>query len=420
MKKLEAAMNQTRLSRAPLTIASVLLIGLATVDAPAFARGDDPVALEQARTEILEERLLDVGIQLFDPGLPEDEYERYKLEDEGIYTDVRKAEARYFPMQLKSALQTSGFWGAVRLVPASHVVDLRVGGRIRKSNGKHLELDIIAVDVQGKEWIEKTYKAKADPLAYVDGEGRPEPFQSLYNRIANDLHHASRKMDTEDVQRVRRIAELRFANYLAPSAFGDYLSERKSKFKIERLPSDEDPMMVRLDEIRERDFMFVDTLNEYYSDFDMQMTEPYRSWRAFAYEEQVALDSLNRTKWIELIGGAAAVVGGAILSGKGRGGRIAGQGAMIGGMIAIQDGLTKGSEAKMHREALRELAASFDSEVAPILIDVEGEVLRLTGSVETQYESWRQLLRQIFATEVGLPLDPNAPPIPATGERPQN
>lgn len=106
--------------------------------------------------------------------------------------------------------------------------------------------------------------------------------------------------------------------------------------------------------------------------------------------------------------------GGVIASRGGRWGRSAGQVGMIGGMAAIADGIQKSEEAKMHREALRELAASFDSEVAPILLEVEGEVLRLTGSVETQYDTWRQLLRQIFAAETGLPLDPNAAPIPAT------
>ena len=67
----------------------------------------------------------------------------------------------------------------------------------------------------------------------------------------------------------------------------------------------------------------------------------------------------------------------------------------------------------MHREALRELGASLDTEMAPILIDVEGEVMRLTGSVETQYATWRMLLRAIFAEEMGLPLDPNAEAAPA-------
>ena len=143
----------TRCARA-LT-ASFFLVGLALT--PALA-ADDPVELVQAQSEIPEELLLDVGIQLFDPGLPNDEYERYMLEEEGIYADVRKAEARYMPLRLKQALETSGFWGAVRVVPSSHVVDVRVAGAIHKSNGKKLELDIRAVDAMGMEWLSRRYK----------------------------------------------------------------------------------------------------------------------------------------------------------------------------------------------------------------------------------------------------------------------
>ena len=61
----------------------------------------------------------------------------------------------------------------------------------------------------------------------------------------------------------------------------------------------------------------------------------------------------------------------------------------------------------MHTEALRELASSFDSELEPLLIEVEGQTLRLTGSAEAQYVEWRKLLKEIFAAEVGLPIDPD-------------
>ena len=57
-------------------------------------------------------------------------------------------------------------------------------------------------------------------------------------------------------------------------------------------------MMIRLAEIRERDFMFVDTLNEYYADFDAQIEESYDGWRKFSYEEQDALDELNRPPFL--------------------------------------------------------------------------------------------------------------------------
>ncbi|MCW8984479.1 MAG: hypothetical protein OQK55_03985, partial [Thermoanaerobaculales bacterium] len=38
-----------------------------------------------------------------------------------------------------------------------------------------------------------------------------------------------------------------------------------------------------------------------------------------------------------------------------------------------------------------------------------GQTLRLSGSAETQYQEWQQLMREIWVTETGLPVDPNQP-----------
>ena len=81
--------------------------------------------------------------------------------------------------------------------------------------------------------------------------------------------------------------------------------------------------------------------------------------------------------------------------------------AIIGGAAVIQSGVQKGKEAKIHMEALRELGASFDAEVATLLVEVEGQTLRLEGSAEAQFSEWRRLLREIFSAETGFPLDPN-------------
>ena len=392
------------------------LVLVAVVLSASSALAEDSVELIQAQTEISEASLLDVGLQIFDPGLPTDEYERYMMEEQGVFADIRKSEARYIPLQIKRTLETSGFWGAVRLVPKSYVVDVRIAGAIRKSTGKDLEIDLLVVDARGKKWLDKRYKGEANPLAYHDKDTDREPFQDLYNKIANDLLKTRRKLDAEDVVEVRRVAELRFASYLAPTPFSEYLSVKKTKYKIQKLPSYEDPMMLRLGEIRERDYMFVDTLNEYYADLLARMDEPYDGWRKYSYDEQVALEEIQRSaNWKKILGLAAAVGGGVIAARSGsRGGQSAGELAMIGGIMTAKAGFEQAKEAEMNREALKELAASFDSEVAPILLDVEGEILRLTGSVETQYETWRQLLRQIFAAETGLPLDPNAAPKTAT------
>ncbi len=42
-------------------------------------------------------------------------------------------------------------------------------------------------------------------------------------------------------------------------------------------------------------------------------------------------------------------------------------------------------------------------------VEVRGQTLRLSGSAESQYQEWQRLMREIWATETGLPVDPNLP-----------
>ena len=391
-------------SRSILRVAAMLLAATTFAIPAAWSGNDDAVALNQATAEVPEEELLDVGIQVFDPGLPTDDEELYKLEQNGVFPDIRKSEARYVPFHLMTTMQSTGYWGAVRLVPAANPVDVMVTGTILKSNGKHLELEIQVIDSRGKRWMRERYKREASPAAYLKKRGameQPEPYQSLYHEIANDILKRRNKLDEEDIAEVRMVSHLKFATDIAPTPFSEYLKVDKERYSIKKLPARDDPMMSRIATIRERDYMFIDTLTEYYAGFYFKMDEPYDSWRAFSYEEQEALDQLRKERLWKTIMGVAMVAGGAMHKGRGRGVMIAG-----GSMILVD--AQKSEESQMHRESLRELAASLDADVAPLLIDVEGDVMRLTGSVETQYETWRSLLRRIFATETGLPLDPNS------------
>ncbi len=387
-------------------VLSSALAGL-SVAPLAFALDDEPVEALQATEEIPEDRLLDVGLHIFDAGIPDDESKKLLLEEKGVFEEIRKSEARWIPINLKRTLESTGYWGAVRMVPSATSVDVIVEGAIVSSTGKTLEVDVVVFDATGRGWLSRRYKQEADPLAYEE-ESTQEPFQSLYNRVANDLLKERNDLEPEEFALIRRVSELKFASDLAPAAFQDYLAVKKGRYSPARLPAESDPMMARVSEIRERDHMFIDTLNEYYADLYSKMEVPYRGWRSASYEEQVALDALKKAGTWRAILGTAAVIGGAIMSSReGRGWSNAGEVAVLGGIAVAMDGLDKFEQTKLNREALKELAASFDSEAQELLFDVEGEVLRLKGSVETQYASWRQLLRELFAAETGIAVDPN-------------
>ena len=71
-------------------------------------------------------------------------------------------------------------------------------------------------------------------------------------------------------------------------------------------------------------------------------------------------------------------------------------------MNSIMNALRQRSAANTHREEIKELSESFVAEAAPMVLQVQGETMRLTGTAEAQYESWRKLLREIYETETGF------------------
>ncbi len=60
---------------------------------------------------------------------------------------------------------------------------------------------------------------------------------------------------------------------------------------------------------------------------------------------------------------------------------------------------------RIQQQDLDEQALGFDNEVAPTVLETSGRVFRLTGTLESQYGEWRQILREIFRLETGLPGD---------------
>jgi hypothetical protein len=87
----------------------------------------------------------------------------------------------------------------------------------------------------------------------------------------------------------------------------------------------------------------------------------------------------------------------------------------MGGIAAILSGMKKYADARTHADALKELTQSFQSEVAPQVVEVEGHTLRLTGTAEDQYREWRKLLKQLYEEETGAAAaPPPAAPAPTT------
>lgn len=356
-----------------------------------------------AQTEVPSAQRLSVTIVEFDPGLPE--AEELSMDKLGVPPEVRKAESRYIAYHLKKTLEQTGQWGPVRVVPDERPGgELIVKGEILHSDGEVLEIDVRAEDATGREWIDRKYESRADSGTYSDAEVMDrDPFQNVYNQVANDLLAARSDVDGEQLGAIREIAELRFAEDLAPNTFDGYLEkDRRGDYEIVRLPATGDPMVTRMEAIRDRDLLFVDTLNEHYASFYREMEEPYDSWRKYSYDEALALRELKAAaRWRKLVG-AAAVIGSVMMEQDSRTTQAASDVMLIGGLELFRQGIQVGKEAKMQAEVLAELGTSFGQEIQPAVVNVAGETRRLEGSAATQYAEWRKLLREIYEAETGV------------------
>lgn len=356
--------------------------------------------IETPSSVVPEALLLDVSVVVFDPGL--DNYD----EDEQVYPEVRNAEARFMPMVLSESIQNSGAWGAVRIVPdGTQITDLIVRGEILHSDGEELQLAITAIDARGDIWLNKTYTGKASRYAYQPATRNPyDPFQAVYNTIANDLLEQLEELPYKERGDVRLVTELRFARDFSPDAFNGYLEQtRNGEYDINRLPAENDPMLERVRDIRERDRLYVDALQVYYTNFDAQMLEPYQEWRRASFEESVALQALRAESTRRLIVGGIAVLAGiaAASSGDSSAARTAGQVAVLGGGYLVKSGLDKRNESQIHVQALEELGMSLEAEITPQIIELEDQTVMLTGNVEEQYTQWRLFLGDIYRAEIG-------------------
>lgn len=368
-----------------------------------------------AATEVPDDRRLEITIVEFDPGINED---GTAGEDEfQVPKEVREAEARYVAFHLRDTLERTALWGPVRVVPGPRVgAELQISGRIIESTGARLRVAVIAADATNRVWLQQEYAGTTDAASYSDSEVLDrDPFQNVYNEIANDLIRLRREMVDARLIEIGRVAELSFARDVSSAAFDGYLEEdRYGRLSVARLPAEGDPMLARVDAVRERDYIFVDTLNEHYADFSRRMEQPYDEWRQYTYDEIVTLRELqSAARWRKVVG-AMAVVGSVVLDSQGSNtaNEVGSSAMLIGGVQLFSSGMQLGQQAKMQSETIKELSASFGQDIEPAVVQVAGETRRLEGTAATQYAEWKRMMREIYQAETGFELPPD-PSIPA-------
>ena len=352
-----------------------------------------------------EEHLLDVGVAVMDPSIPESFDEQVA---QLVNPDIRRAEAQFMPYFAKNVLQSTGNWGAVRVVPRpTHAVDVTVTGKILVSDGERLTQEFTVTDARGVRWFTKTYQALASKYAYSPSIPPDiDPFQANYRQLADDMLVYRERLDDATVRRIRATAEMKFARDFAPDAFSTYVQpQANGGFELLRLPAEDDPMLARVRRVREREYAFIDTLDEHYAAYHRQMYSPYQSWRSATYEEAAALRELkNQARTRALVGAAAIGAGiGAIYESSNPYIDATGLVAIGAGAALVKSAVAKRNEAAMQAEALQEIGLAAEAEIMPYTLELENETLRLQGTVDQQYQELRGILRRLYFEDLGLP-----------------
>lgn len=421
--------------RALALLAAVALVAGCSYTYEKREASDRTVIMERPQTEIAESELLDVRIRTFGAG------ELTGSEDEkiGLSEEIRNAEGRYAAVQLRRTMQQSGYWGAVRVVPADYSGgDLLVSGRVLHSDGEALKLEVTVTDATGTEWFTRSYEGVVEADAY-EGAAKigVEPFSFLYTQISNDIARQRAELPDDRLAEIRRVAELRFAGEFAPEAFGGYVKRAEEKepesdglkrlfaslvaapaeaaapsgpYEAVRLPAEDDPMMERVRRIRARENLVVDALDQQYETLSRRMGDAYANWRSARLTEMNALRSVEDQRDSRVARGAAlAIVG--ILAGVAISrscDNCGSSGAVLGGFVAakgIQDAYEAHTQAsadeKIHRASLEELGKSVETDIEPIVVEVEGETVELRGSADAKFRQWRDVMKRLYEREVG-------------------
>jgi len=388
-----------------VAVKAVLVAMALLVLPPAIAAVDKvtsstALVLKTPTAPIPEAALLDVGIPTLNDGL------YLTDEDDTVFPEVRFAEAIYFSNQLAKVMEKSGAWGAIRVTPSADVVmDLYISGTILQSDGETMDLQITVKDTSGKKWFSKKYKQTTGKYAYDRRlKSLGDPFQNLFIRIANDVLAYREKLGDQQAIELRTISELRFAKTFSPEAFDEYINtKRDGTLSIARLPAENDSILQRVRKIRDRDYLYIDTMQDYYDGFSQQMHLAYQDFRRASYDSVVKARQLDKQGNRRIIAGIGSILAG--IYGRSQADtRMASDAstatAAVGGFI-LKSGLEKKQQSAAYNESIAEMGSSLEAEIAPQVIELEDRTVTLTGTVTVQYEQWQELLHKIYKQERG-------------------
>lgn len=352
-------------------------------------------------SEIPEDLLLNVGISIFDAADPGLDAGR----DESVFhnAEVLRAERNYVPYVVGKHVEATGAFGAVRILTRpSAAIDVTVTGSVAHSDGEALVFRAQATDARGIRWFDNEYRASVGSEGYYTDPGGRDPFAAAYAALAADMVASLSALSLDDLARIRTVAELAFARSLAPDAFAQHVTPNSDGgHELRRLPAADDPTLERVREIRHREHLVIDTVNDYYDDFTTSIQTSYDKWRREAFRSRQAQRELKVQVDAQVLLGSARIIAGLAQMDHDMPGR---QGF---GWVTRGLGLIRGAEhgerqIRDNEEALREIGSLTEANLLPHSTELENRTMQLQRGVDSQYNALREILRRTYREERGL------------------
>jgi len=341
-----------------------------------------PAALAQSGATLVaatsDGTALNVTISVFDPGIPADPSVYRDLQ---VFPRIRQIEAKLMPFLLRETLVESEQWGAVRVVTKPDAAaELQLYGTIVRSNGDWLDLRIRAVDATENVWFDKIFSSQAseESVTRQADKGTPE-FQAIYTEIASALAAVRDRMDDAAVSNIKGTSLMRYASELAPTAFSGYLEQTDDgTMRLLRLPARNDPMLIRIETIRNTAFLITDTVDTKFREFNADLTRTYRVWRE--YRRKFVDYEAGNIKFAEAKAGDFE----------------------RGSWEAIRHQYDSYKYDRFTAQEQDRLAVAFNNEVAATVEAMEIRVAELDGWVEQGSLEWNSLLEELFEIETRM------------------
>jgi len=340
---------------------------------------------------------LNVNVVEMQPGLLDTDS---ASREAGIWPELRRAESRQFSVKLAKAFNDSNAFSNVNVTTSSaYITDIVITGKIIVSNGEDVHLQITARDSTNKKLIDKkTYKHRTNEYYFNNIRNKGiDPFDPIYRSVVGDVITALKK---QDLEKIELTTNLRFASQLNENQFYDALEKKNGYYELGFVPASNDPMLLRSKNVQLKDLAFRNEMQKHYVQFADEMEDSYGVW------QKAAFSASKSKREAEAAAAAAAIVGALLVAAAASSagdsyddysyGNIAA--ASVGAALMVS-AVGSSREAKVHENTINEVSLSFDGEIAPKVVEMEGLQIKLDGNIKDQFGKWQVVLQDIYESE---------------------